>query len=258
MAISAILPETSHSLNPQDVVPARSPGHSIRDRSAKQLTFGPSEAVKQRPTIARLRDAMDTFNIRGKCRLVAYELLTYWEPGGQVFPLVKTLAAGLGKSERVVQRQLDRLERVGLWVRVGPAPVGRPGRHPSLYELRLPKGLTGDTHVTPRVTPTSPRSNQREVISTANTAAAAVLPTAVPKSDTGQQQQQRKIERRNKERIEGLIGACAVRARILGRRYDEAEDRERLTAGEIDVDDLQRLADELQQEIDERQCRRRR
>ena len=43
-----------------------------------------------------------------------------------------------------------------------------------------------------------------------------------------------------------------------GRRYDEAEDRERLTAGEIDVDDLQRLADELQQEINERQYRRRR
>ena len=137
MAISAILTETSHSSQPQDVGPARSPGHSIQDRSPKQLTFGPAEAVKQKPTIARLRDAMDAFNIRGTCRLVAYELLTYWEPGGQVFPLVKTLAAGLGKSERVVQRQLDRLERVGLWVRIGPAPVGRPGRHPSLYELRL-------------------------------------------------------------------------------------------------------------------------
>ena len=36
MAISAILTETSHSSQPQDVGPARSPGHSIRDRSAKQ------------------------------------------------------------------------------------------------------------------------------------------------------------------------------------------------------------------------------
>ena len=144
MAISAILPETSHSLNPQDVVPARSPGHSIRDRSAKQLTFGPSEAVKQRPTIARLRDAMDAFNIRGTCRLVAYELLTYWEPGGQVFPLVKTLAAGLGKSERVVQRQLDRLERVGLSAgshRSGSCWPSRTSSKP--LRAAAPKGLDG-------------------------------------------------------------------------------------------------------------------
>ena len=84
-------------------------------------------------------------------------------------------------------------------------------------------------------------------------AAADVLPAAASRPDDGQQQQ-----RRIDGRIEGLIGACAARARTLGRRYDEAEDRERLTAGEIDVDDLQRLADELQQEINERQYRRRR
>lgn len=132
--------------------------------ASHQLTLGPAPVPKQKPTIAQLRNAMDAFNIRGTCRLVAYELLSYWEPGGQVFPLVKTIAAGIGKSERVVQRQLDRLERIGLWVRVGPAPVGRPGRHPSLYELRLPKSPTGDVHVTRGVTPTSPRSNQREVV----------------------------------------------------------------------------------------------
>ena len=252
---TAILPESSHSANPQDVAPARSPGHTIRDRSSKQLTFGPSEAVKQRPTIARLRDAMDAFNIRGTCRLVAYELLTYWEPGGQVFPLVKTLAVGLGKSERVVQRQLDRLERVGLWVRIGPAPVGRPGRHPSLYELRLPKlsrSVTGDTSVTPRVTPTSPRSNQREVTSTANTAAAVVLPAVVSPFKDSQQQQQIKSE----QRIEGLIAVCAVRSRELRHRYEEAEDRDRLASGEIDVDDLQRCANDLQDQLDTRDERR--
>ena len=69
---------------------------SARDRSAKQLTFGPSEAVKQKPTIARLRDAMNDFNIRGTRRLVAYELLTYWQPGGDVFPSVQTIADGSG------------------------------------------------------------------------------------------------------------------------------------------------------------------
>ena len=262
----AILPESFHPANPQDVAAVRSPGHSIRDRSAKQLTFGPSEAVKSKPTIARLRDAMDAFNIRGTCRGIGFELLTYWEPGGQTYPLVKTLAKGYGRSERVIQRCLDRLERVGIWVRVGPAPVGDPGRHPSLYELKLPGRANvatgggvqfwnrGDTHVTPRVTPASPRSNQREVTSTANTAAAVVLPAAVSPFKDSQQQQQIKSE----QRIEGLIGACAARARKLKRPIDEPLERHRLADGEIDVDDLQRLADELQDEIDGRQHRGRR
>ena len=146
-------PKLDKNVTPQGVGPAE-----------HQLTIGPAPVTKPKPTIAQLRHALDAFNIRGTCRLVAYELLSYWEPGGQVFPLVKTIAVGLGKSERVVQRQLDRLERVGIWVRLGPAPVGRPGRHPSLYDLRLPKTLRGDTSVTPGVTPASPRSNQREVV----------------------------------------------------------------------------------------------
>ena len=86
-------------------------------------------------------------------------------------------------------------------------------------------------------------------------AAADVFPL---QPDTDQQQQQQKIERRNEERIEGLIAACAARARNLGRRYDEADERQRLADCEIDVHDLQRLADELQQKIDERDDRRRR
>ena len=128
----AILPETFDPTNPQDVGAARSPGHSIRDRSPKQLTFGPSEAVKSKPTLARLRDAMDAFNIRGTCRLVAYELLTYWEPGGRVFPSVQTIADGLGLTPRVVQRHLARLERKGLWVRIARL------NSTNLYELKLP------------------------------------------------------------------------------------------------------------------------
>ena len=251
---TAILPESFDPAHPQDVGPARSPGHSIRDRSSKQLTFGPAEAVKSKPTIARLRDAMDAFNIRGTCRLVAYELLTYWEPGGQVFPLVKTLAVGLGKSERVVQRQLDRLERVGLWVRIGPAPVGRPGRHPSLYELRLPKlsrSVTGDTSVTPRVTPTSPRSNQREVTST-NTAAAVVLPTVVSPFKDSQQQQQIKSE----QRIDGQIASCEISARVLDVDFDAADHRERMQSGELSLEESQAFTDGLRLQRDDRTRRK--
>ena len=129
----------------------------------RQLTTGPVQVTKPPPTIAQLRDAMNALNIRGTCRLVSYELLSVWTPGGRVFPFVKTIAGRIGKSERVVQRQLEHLERVGVWVRCGPAPVGVKGKQPSLYEMRLPKS-GGVTPTSPHgVTPTSPRSDQREV-----------------------------------------------------------------------------------------------
>ena len=98
----------------------------------QQLGFGPVPAIKPKPTIAQLRDAMNAFNIRGTCRLVAFELLSYWQPGGQVFPKVQTLADGMGLSVRVVRRHVARLDRLGLWVR-----IAREG-YTNLYELRLP------------------------------------------------------------------------------------------------------------------------
>ena len=67
-----------------------------------------------------------------------------------------------------------------------------------------------------------------------------------------EQQQQRFTERkaqRQEERIEGLIGAIAVRARQLGMEYNEAEERQLLEAGEIGVDDLQRHADKLEEKL---------
>ena len=239
-ATPAILPESFHPANPHNVGAARP-----ADYQHQQLTFGPSEAVKSKPTIARLRDAMDAFNIRGTCRLVAYELLTYWQPGGDVFPSVQTIADGLGLTPRVVQRHLARLERKGLWVRIARV------NSTNLYELKLPGRVTvatggGERSVTPGVNVASPISNQREVTSTANTAAAVVPPT------NGQQQQQIKSE----QRIEGLIRALAVRARKLKKPINEPRERQRLASGEIDVDDLQLQADELQQDIDDRQYRR--
>ena len=129
----------------------------------QQLGLGPVPAKRPKPTISQLAAVMDAFNIRGTARLVAYELLRYWEPGGKVFPFVKTIAGCIGKSERVVQRQLEHLERVGIWVRCGRADVGVKGKQPSLFEMRLPKS-SGVTPASPHgVTPTSPRSNQREV-----------------------------------------------------------------------------------------------
>ena len=67
-----------------------------------------------------------------------------------------------------------------------------------------------------------------------SSAAADVLPLE-PAHPNEQQQQQRKqrIKERLEDRIEALIGICAVRARELHQRYDEADDRQRLAAGEI-------------------------
>ena len=221
---------------------------SARDRSAKQLTFGPSEAVKQKPTIARLRDAMNDFNIRGTRRLVAYELLTYWQPGGDVFPSVQTIADGLGLTPRVVQRHLARLERKGLWVRIARV------NSTNLYELKLPGRVTvatggGERSVTPGVNVASPISNQLEVTSTKGPDVAAT--EAPPPNDARQRKQQqqqpdyRYEEReRNDTRYEGLVSICAAKSRELGRPFDESDARQRLT-----VHDLQRLADEIQHEI---------
>ena len=244
--VTAILPESFHPAHPQDVGPARSPGHSIRDRSSKQLTFGPAEAVKSKPTIARLRDAMDAFNIRGTCRLVAYELLTYWQPGGDVFPSVQTIADGLGLTPRVVQRHLARLERKGLWVRIARV------NSTNLYELKLPGRVTvatggGERSVTPGVNVASPISNQREVTSTANTAAAVVPPTNV------QQQQQIKSE----QRIEGLIASCEISCRTIGRPAFESEwHREKIRSDELTLASLQKHANDLKAERDDRRRRR--
>ena len=236
---TAILPESFDPANPQDVGPARSPGHSIRDRSSKQLTFGPAEAVKQKPTIARLRDAMDAFNIRGTCRLVAYELLTYWEPGGAVFPSIATLADGLGLKRRMVQYHLARLERVGLWVRHGQTGTT------NIYALQLP-GLAvagggvqwvargGCNGLHPEVT--------NEVTSTANTAAAVVPPT------NGQQQQQIKSE----QRIEGQIASCEISARVLDVDFDAADHRERMQSGELSLEESQAFTDGLRLQRDDR------
>ena len=99
--------------------------------------------------MARLREAMTALGVHGMCRLVAFELLTYWEPGGTVFPSVTTLADGLGVQPRIVRGHLARLERIDLWVR-----VARPGRA-NLYELRLP-GFVSD-EAEPRIVEGEPR-----------------------------------------------------------------------------------------------------
>ena len=107
------------------------------------LPTGPTGLPKQRPALAQLREALTALHIGGLCRTVAYELLTYWSPGGDVFPSVKTLADDMGLKPRVVRHHIARLERVGLWVR-----IGRKGQT-NLYGLHLP-GEAQEGFVQPR------------------------------------------------------------------------------------------------------------
>ena len=77
----------------------------------------------------------------------------------------------------------------------------------------------------------------------------AVAGTAAREGSTDENQQQQR-------RIKGLISIIAIRARKLGLKYDEADDRRGIEAGEIDVDHLQAHADRLADDI-QAQSRRR-
>lgn len=80
----------------------------------------------------------------------------------------------------------------------------------------------------------------------ANPAVVANLPPPPhERNDAEQQQLNHKLE----NRIEGLIGAIAARARKLGMLYDENDERRRLASGEIGIAELQALADELGERI---------
>ena len=76
---------------------------------------------------------------------------------------------------------------------------------------------------------------------------AAARPARAREADRQQQQH---------HRLEGLFGAIAARCRKLGFSYDEQEERRRLHEGEIDIDRLQRHADELAEKLAEQLLRR--
>ena len=78
---------------------------------------------------------------------------------GWAWPSVRNMARRTGLSERQVQRHLRIIEADG-WIRQGWTPQIKmtPGRTTLwIWERRVRLDDTkGDTHVTPRVTPTSP------------------------------------------------------------------------------------------------------
>ena len=119
-----IMQASSASLLQHDTIPKTIPQPG--------LPTGLVGLPKQRPALARLREAMTALHIGRLCRAVSYELFTYWSPSGSVFPSVKALADGMGLKRRAVRHHIAHLERVGLWVRIGRED------ETNLYVLHLP------------------------------------------------------------------------------------------------------------------------
>ena len=251
MAISAILPESSDSANP--------PGHSIRDRSAKQprlpvekttwdnwrfmlrarrvRVLGP-EKLKLKlfyVAIAALTNQLLKGVDIGKFTLPLYVILFDLQLSKNTFYKLRRELFELGLLDWKQRRNRSTEYRVFTrreWASHVPDPD-----NPRIPTIGIRKYQPLGTYV----------DIYRSTESTSN-AVAAIRTTVAPRPDDGQQQQQIKSE----QRIEGLIRACAVRARTLKRPIDEDLERNRLANGEIDVEDLQQLADELQDEIDGR------
>ena len=88
------------------------------------------------------------------------------------------------------------------------------------------------------------------------TVAAAAGTQGTPRASAADRRRRQQQQRREEDRIEGLFAAIAPRAREAGHLYDEADERQRLARGEITVEDLQRQADELLEEVREHRLRR--
>ncbi len=94
--------------------------------------------------------------------------------------------------------------------------------------------------------------------SSTSTAAAEVRRIASATANGQQQQHEQHNEASPRQRrIDGLLAACAARARAVGQLFDEVDERRRLAEGEIDVEALQVLADHLEQTRLDREHRRR-
>ncbi len=119
------------------------------------------------------------------------------------------------------------------WLRWFGNPAERPERHDV--------SSSHDTTIR-RVTGEPVQKNLLKPI------AAAKPPAHAREADRRQQQQQ--------NRLKGLFGAIAARCRELGHDYDEQDERRRLREGEIDIDRLQRHADDLATDVRERRLRR--
>ena len=131
---------------------------------------GPKAATKQRPALALLREALTELHITCTCRTVAYELLSYWSPGGTVFPALQTMAHDTGLDTRTVRRHIKTLDRVGLWKR-----KRRTGQT-NVYALHLPgEAQERFAKLSPRTPGSAPPGHQDP----------PKYPSEVPRAPTG-------------------------------------------------------------------------
>ena len=209
-----------------------------------------------RPDKALFRELFDLAHLTGTARLVCWEIASYTSRHGKCQLRIKRLADSLEISTRTIKAAIAEIRQsgalrthrtrgalifelaIGGWFRNARRPRKPPEDQPKLLlvdveEVKLASPL--------EVKPASPLKIKKGCTSKGrdqDSIAAAGTP-ARESSDEDQQQ------RRRHDRIEGLIAAIAARARQLGMKYDEADERRGLERGEIDVDALQAHADEL-------------
>ena len=210
-----------------------------------------------RPDKALLRELFNLAHLTGTARLVGWEIASYTNRHGKCQLGLGRLADALGVTTRTIKTAIAEIRQsgalrthrtrgalifelaIGGWFRNARRPRKPPENQPKLLlvdaeEVKLASPLEGK--------PASPLKIKKGCTSKGRDqdSIAAVGTSARGSSDEDQQQQQRRHNR-----IEGLIAAIAARARQLGMKYDEADERRGLERGEIDVDALQTHADEL-------------
>ena len=171
-------------------------------------------------------------------------------------------AESLGEQCRMNERSVRAARQVLNDLRVVRSIPGR-GRKPAVHRLNL-GGLDWPAvrrrAGNPRPGTMPGRSDARPGMVPGPMGYTIGLPLAAagvpgtPEDETSADQQQQRQE----QRVEGLIAAIAARARQLRMEYDETDERRRLKAGEIGVDELQVLADRLGDELQDRRRSRRR
>lgn len=222
-----------------------------------QLSFGPT--LVQRPNRTPEQEAGNRDFLAAAGRVVfkrteatlhaVWMAISYYASLGDdrvCFAKIEHIGDKARCSNRTVQRQLARLVERGLLT-----TDNRKGGHISTrWRVSLP------ADVAPGVTPCHPRGDivspdirdlRRDLVKR-NPDAVATKASPPPNDDRKQHQQpnfQYGQQGRTNTRYEGLIAVCAARSRKLGRPFDEAKTRKRLT-----VHDLQQLADEIQHQLE--------
>ena len=221
------LPETSSLQQPPE----------IYDQLWLQL-YAKVDPDKVPPDRGLWRELLSLSGASGPVHHVCWILYGRMDRQGRVKAKAQTLADDGGLGVRTVHRSLTEAKRIGAvrWQRK---------RGASWYELNLGGGFTKKRQncLTGRSRTASQADLLKDVGSTYRASSSSKVAAVHP--DEARTDGQQQLMRRATDRSDGLFAACAVRARKLGLKYDEADERKRFKSGDTNLGKLQTLADRL-------------